>query len=267
MFGWIKSQVFGNGVSKPAAQVALTENAVYNIARSGTLGHVESMLSQHPQWANEVLDCAILHDRWSLIYIASKHGAVIDSPSLLCRAMQHGDIETAIALAECGSPIPDKLEGLIADVCGRTSRSDLQCRLLKAIFDRHDVNSIDYERLVAEFQSNCGLRDVSAMLHEFGYDFTKTGSISVVYFLHRCILSLYEGELCDLMTWGQEIDFEHPHFDNPLESHQVIKWKILQEKSRAERMIIERTAANIAQALMNESLVPSEDAPQRKRRM
>lgn len=262
IFGWIKSKIFGNGAS---AADALTEDEVRTKARYGTRLEVESMLSQHPQWANTVLDIAVSSDRSPLISIATKYGGVIVDPLVLYHAMQYCDVETAIALVENGAPIPSNIESAFADAHRKAWAGPFR-RLLKALFDRHDVNGIDYVRLVSEWRDQDGLRDMSALLHEFGYDFTKTRSINVVGFFHRSILGSYEGELCDLLTWGQKIDFEHPHFDDPPEDHKLNKLVIINDKEKAELMIAEQTAASINQALADAGLT-QDDTPKPKRKM
>ncbi|HFJ9612641.1 TPA: hypothetical protein ACG4NT_000064 [Stenotrophomonas maltophilia] len=223
------------------------------------------MLSQYPQWANTVLEIAVSSDRLPLIYIATKYGGVIDDPSVLYNEMKYGDVETAIALLENGAPLPSNIENAIADVHRNTWAGPFR-RLLKALFDRHDVNGIDYVRLVSEWRDQGGLRDMSALLHEFGYDFTKARSINVVDFFHRSIMGSYEGELFDLLTWGQKIEFEHPHFDDPPECHRLSKLLMLHEREMAELKIVEQTAANITTALADAGLT-QDDAPKPKRRM
>jgi hypothetical protein len=47
----------------------------------------------------------------------------------------------------------------------------------------------------------------------------------------------------------------------------LVRDVLVNTTEQIEQLIAERTAANIAQALMNEGLVPSEDAPKPKRRM
>ncbi|HEL3799271.1 TPA: hypothetical protein UOJ36_000026 [Stenotrophomonas maltophilia] len=265
IFGWIKLKVLGRGVSAPAA---LTEDEVRTRARNGTQLEVEAMLSQHPQWANTVLDIAIKNDRWPLISIAKKSGVVIDCPSVLYRVMQRGDVHTSISLVENGAPLPlNNIESAIADAHRhRRAGAGPFRQLLKTIFDRHGVNSVDYVRLVSEWGNQRGLRDMGALLHEFGYDFHKTRSINVVGFFHRSILGSYEGELCDLLTWGQKIDFEHPHFDDPPEDHKLNKLVIINDKEKAELMIAEQTAASINQALADAGLT-QDDTPKPKRKM
>lgn len=260
MFGWIKSKVFGNGVSAPAA---LTKDEVRDKARNGTQLEVELMLSQHPQWANSVLNIAIGNDRLPLIYIAKKYGGVIDNPSALEMAMWQGHLDTAIALLENGAPLPTNMENAIADAYRRSGNFR---RLFKALLDRLDVKSIDYLRLVEEWRCERGLRDVSALLHEFGYDFSNAKCINIDVFQERVILGFYEGELCDLLSWGQKIDFDGWLFKNPLPQHEICRWWLLKDAAEAEQLIAERTAANIAQALADAGLA-QDDTPKPKRRM
>lgn len=223
------------------------------------------MLSQHPQWANTVLDIAIYNDRLPLIYIAKKYGGVIADPVVVENAMWHGHVETAIALVENGAPLPPNMEGAITDAHRRAWSGPFR-RLLKAIFDRYDVNSIDYAQLVSEWRGEHGLSDMSALLREFGYDFSNAKCINIDVFQERVILGFYEGELCNLLSWGQKIDFDGWLFKNPLPQHEICRWLLLKDAAESELMIAEQTAASINQALADAGLT-QDDTPKPKRKM